>query len=191
MDISTVFLLLEKHGISMVISAIAIYLTFRFLNEFIANLKKTIDELSQTVMIIKESIVNQYASEELLKFMIKMRASMIMFEYKYKIVMYIYRNNIKENINSIITELDTFVTASIFKTIELFKGKAKHEDIETFALIIQEQLVNSNNIVKEIFVDLATGDNKGYDKNRLLRDIENHITKLESDLKKDIEDIAL
>lgn len=160
------------------------------LNEHNEEFKSYMKESLETLTLLKYRIANDYVSKEVMQLMAKLRVRYIMSDYKYIVVRYIVRNNIKQNIKLIESEIENYVSNVIFRTLEIFKNKMRLDDIQIINNTIQRELLEYNQtILLPIFDELAEREHTKEETDILIRELENHFERITDKLVKEMDNL--
>lgn len=173
--------IIENKGIAVVICGLVIFLAYKYFTGVLENSNETNKEILETLNKINNFLVNGYCRDEDLNLLIKLRGRYVILEYKWIIVKYILNNHIKENLGTIKLELRNYIDSSANRTLELLSKKASTKEIQEELKVITTTLEAINIIIVPIFESMAEEQMSYEDRLNLIRTIETHFNKIESE----------
>lgn len=173
--------IVENKGIAVVICSLVILLAYRYFTGVLENSNETNKEILETLNKINNFLVNGYCRDEDLNLLIKLRGRYVILEYKWIIVKYILNNHIKDNLETIKLELRNYIDSSANRTLELLSKKASTKEIQEELKVITTTLEAINIIIVPIFESMAEEQMSYEDRLNLIRTIETHFNKIESE----------
>lgn len=173
--------IVENKGIAVVICSLVILLAYRYFTGVLENSNETNKEILETLNKINNFLVNGYCRDEDLNLLIKLRGRYVILEYKWIIVKYILNNHIKDNLETIKLELRKYIDSSANRTLELLSKKASTKEIQEELKVITTTLEAINIIIVPIFESMAEEQMSYEDRLNLIRTIETHFNKIESE----------
>ena len=176
----TTITIIENKGIAVVICGLVIFLAYKYFAGVLVNTNNTNKEILETLNKINNFLVNGYCRDEDLNLLIKLRGRYVILEYKWIIVKYVLNNHIKENLEIIKLEMKNYIDSSQNRSLEIFSKKASLIEVESSVKLINDTLVSLNDIIIPIFENLTEQKNIE-DKLNVIRVIENHFDKIESE----------
>lgn len=173
--------IIENKGIAVVICGLVIFLAYKYFTGVLENSNETNKEILETLNKINNFLVNGYCRDEDLNLLIKLRGRYVILEYKWIIVKYILNNHIKDNLATIKLELRNYIDSSANRTLELLSKKASTKEIQEELKVITTTLEAINIIIVPIFESMAEEQMSYEDRLNLIRTIETHFNKIESE----------
>lgn len=173
--------IIENKGIAVVICGLVIFLAYKYFAGVLENSNETNKEILETLNKINNFLVNGYCRDEDLNLLVKLRGRYVILEYKWIIVKYVLNNHIKQNLEKIKLELKNYADSSSNRTLELLSKKASYQEIKKEVEGINDILDKINTIIFPIFEDMAKQSLSFEEKLSVIRTIEIHFDKIESE----------
>lgn len=173
--------IIENKGIAIVICGLVIFLAYKYFAGVLENSNETNKEILETLNRINNFLVNGYCRDEDLNLLVKLRGRYVLLDYKWVIVKYILNNHIKQNLETIKLELKNYVDNSSNRTFELLSKKASIQELKKEVECIDIILDEINAIIFPIFEDMARQPLKLEDRLAIIRTVELHFNKIESE----------
>lgn len=173
--------LIENKGVSLIITALVLYFMYKYFTNVLQNNAETTKEIVQELTKLNNFLINGYSRNDDFDLLVKIRGRYVILEYKWQIIKYILHNHIKENLNTIKFEMRNYIDKSSNRTIEIFSKKASPSEIQIKVDLINETLTELNTIILPIFVEMAKQTLSLDERIGIIRTIENHFDKIESE----------
>lgn len=173
--------LIENKGVSLIITALVLYFMYKYFTNVLQNNAETTKEIVQELTKLNNFLINGYSRNDDFDLLVKIRGRYVILEYKWQIIKYILHNHIKENLNTIKFEMRNYIDKSSNRTIEIFSKKASPSEIQIKVDLINETLTELNIIILPIFVEMAKQTLSLDERIGIIRTIENHFDKIESE----------
>lgn len=174
-------LLIENHGLAVVIAIVVIVLAYKYFANLIKSQKNTLDEVINTLSEVNNTIKKGYSKTEDFYLMVKLRGKYTILEYKWQIIKYILDEHIGEIFKMIELEMRNYIDTSSNKTIEILNRRASPEDIQEMVDLINNTLVEVTRIIEPILKELCKQELSIEEKLNIVRTIENHFNKIENE----------
>ncbi len=182
--------IIQTQGLSILISILVLIFGVKYMNKTIAKSDKTLELLNKSVkdnsdtnvkiLVIldklSDKLVKEYADENSLRDFVIVKWLELSVKFRHTITMYLVKNNIKENIDTIKSELEDLVDDNSYSISNFFKNRANEYNRKQIQDLLESGFDEMNRTTFKVLDNIVKLDKCS---NHLVR-----IRNLESALKK-------
>lgn len=170
--ISNVLLLMEKHGISLLLNAVFIVVIINSLKTNQKNILILIENTTKLMDFVEEKILKGQLHDNVIKVIVKNKWREFLKDYNKEIYLYLLKNNIEANYNNIDMELLNLINKQVYSLKTLIQDKTTNFNVEKLSAVVRKELEETHSQTMLVFKDLI--ENKYSDKYEITRILTNH-----------------
>ena len=189
--ISSVLILMEKHGLSVLMNAIFIVVILTVLRNNQKNIVILIENITKLIVEIEEKIIKGQLHDDLIKVIVKNKWREFLKDYNKEIYLYMLKNNIVVNYSLIDNELKNMIVKQVYSLKVLIQDKTTAINTNKLCGLIKIELDDTHNLIMELLKELSTSKEYERDKEIIIRSLSSHFDKILDKGLNDIDNIDI
>lgn len=189
--ITNVLILIEKHGLGLVLNAIFIIMIIHSMKTNQKNILEHIEKSTKLIELIEEKLLKEQLPDNLVKVFVKSKFREFIKDYQKEIYLYLLKNNIAINYTNIDNELNNLITKQIYSLKSLLQDKTTTNNTNKLCELIRNELGDIHELIMKIFRELGESEDYLNDKETITRTLSTHFDKILDKGLNDIDNIEI